>query len=218
MANLPIAHNVVGAFDDRFRTVIDAKIRAAAAALNLTIPIDNGGDLADYTYLGVDSTRFRNRPMAASTRENYEGKFRQLWKYLAIKGDYESMLMLLVVPPQHCPSMNAHSLEEFFKFKRQAPGSPLNDVYGNQVYDIMGNPIMCDGRWNTPFMASYKAGISDLHAMDKPVTMGSHVKIVWPFQVKPNIMGVNIIVDSVGFVAVVTLWRVLFSTIQTANK
>lgn len=167
-----MVHRVTGTLDPLFRSVIHENVVAAAAALNLVIPDGNGSpinngndvDLADFVYLGGESTRFRNRPLCPTTKASYEEKFRQLWKFLAIKGDYESMLMLLVVPPPHCPSMNANSLEEFFRFKRQAAGTMLKDDSGRPVLDIHGQTITCDGRWKSPYMDAYKAAVSDLHA------------------------------------------------------
>jgi hypothetical protein len=163
MAHLaPTVHRVAGgAFDVRFRNVINEKLRDTAASLGLVIPDNNK---SDFVYLGRQSVRFRNRPLEETTKETYEEKFRQLWKFLAIKGDYESMLMLLPTPPMHCPSMNANSLEEFFRFKRQQAGTQLKDERGNPVQDILGNVILCDGRWKSPYMDTYKASISDLHA------------------------------------------------------
>jgi hypothetical protein len=74
------------------------------------------------------------------------------------------MLMLLPEPPQHCPSMSVNSLEEFYRFKRQPKGIELVDDKGAPVKDILGNVIKCDGAWKSPFIDSYKAAISDLHA------------------------------------------------------
>jgi hypothetical protein len=158
----PIVHNVVGVVDPRFLNCIDTQLREAAEKLKLQIP-DSATRFRRYDYRGINSKRFGNQPIAPSTIDTYEFKFRQVWNFFAIKGDYESMLLLLPKPPEHCPSMNANSLEEFFKFKRQPTGTPLTNIHGDVVVDIFGNQILCDGGWKTPNMSSFKAGISDLH-------------------------------------------------------
>jgi hypothetical protein len=148
-----MVHSIVGTLAPCFATVIDEKLLHAATNLHLVIPADNGANLSRFVYMSCHSTGFRSRPVADRTKASYEEKFKQAWAFLAFKGYYESMLLLLPTPPEHCPSMNAN-LEEFFRFKQQPKDTPLKDERGNPVLDIEGNQILCDGRWKSPYIVS----------------------------------------------------------------
>ena len=51
--------------------------------------------VAAFKLLGKDSTRFRNRPLTADkTTKSYEIHRRQSGRFVALKGNYKSMLML----------------------------------------------------------------------------------------------------------------------------
>jgi hypothetical protein len=102
--------------------------------------------------------------------------------------------------------MNTNSLEEFFQFKQQPKDTPLKDEHRNPVLDIVGHQILCDGCWKSPYMDSYKASISDLHAaMVRLAAIVSLVPAAWPFPKKPSIKAVNIIEAVVAFVTVAIL-------------
>lgn len=46
--------------------------------------------------------------------------------------------------------MNPVSIGLFCKFKRSAKGAALKDPNGNDILDIYGNPVLCQGGWNLP--------------------------------------------------------------------
>jgi len=93
---------------------IPAGLREAAKKWNVTL---DGSETLDFKYEGENSTKLGNRPIEAKTKRAYDGMFRQLWRYSAMKGDYESMLLLLLPPPKNAPSMRLDTVEEFVRFK-----------------------------------------------------------------------------------------------------
>jgi hypothetical protein len=102
--------------------------------------------------------------MDASTSGNYESHLRQFWRYAAMLGDYESMLMLLKKPPLHCPSMSVRTIESFLRFKRLHPNEPLLDIVDNPILDVFNTPMTADGSWNAPKNVDiYRAAVHDIH-------------------------------------------------------
>ena len=144
-------------------TKVGPGMNEVAERCHLKIPEES--NVADFEFLGKDSTRFRNRPLAGDkTTRNYEMHLRQFWRFAAFKGDYESMLMLLKKPPAHCPSMSVNTLEEYMRFKRLEPDEPLLDEHGTPVLDVFGTPITCEGGWIAPKnIKIFRAAIFDLH-------------------------------------------------------
>ena len=144
-------------------TKVGLGMNEVAERCHLKIPEES--NVADFEFLGKDSTRFRNRPLAGDkTTKNYEVHLRQFWRFAAFKGDYESMLMLLKKPPAHCPSMSVNTLEEYMRFKRLEPDEPLLDEHGTPVLDVFGTPITCEGGWIAPKnIKIFRAAIFDLH-------------------------------------------------------
>lgn len=160
----PHPFSLRGALANRYLTKIKVGLQNAANAKGLTIPTENRDDIQEFDFMGQNSTRFNNRPIAASTKDSYETHFRQLWKFCAIIGDYDSMLLLLKHPPKHCPAMSVDTVEQFFRFKRYNKGQNLSNAAGIPVFDIYGQQVTCDGAWNSPYIDSYKAALADLHA------------------------------------------------------
>jgi hypothetical protein len=108
--------------------------------------------------------RTGNRPIKGRTTTTYGEHYRQLWRFLAIIGDYESMLMLHVQPTVQVPAMKIQSLQLFLKLKRQHSGSPLLDDDEMPIYDINGKQVICDGGWKAPNKASqFQSAVSVLH-------------------------------------------------------
>ena len=59
-----------------------------AAARKWYIDLDPVVDYTTYVFArGPNSTRFGNRPIEPTTKDNYEGCLRQLWRFCALKGD-----------------------------------------------------------------------------------------------------------------------------------
>jgi hypothetical protein len=147
----------------KYKSKVAEGIKDAASKCKLTLDSVDV-DLSDHEFLGKHSTRFGNRPMDASTSGNYESHLRQFWRYAAMLGDYESMLMLLKKPPLHCPSMSVRTIESFLRFKRLHPNEPLLDIVDNPILDVFNTPMTADGSWNAPKNVDiYRAAVHDIH-------------------------------------------------------
>lgn len=148
-----------------YKDKVEAGIKAEALKWGIALPDD--ADLSDHVFFkkGDVTTRLRNRPIAANTSRLYEGQFRQFWRYCAIRGQYQPMLMLLSPAPKHVPSMELSVVEEFPRFKRLPAGTPLMSTDGStQLKDVFGTPMTCDGGWLAPKNSEhFQAAISDIH-------------------------------------------------------
>jgi hypothetical protein len=133
------------------------------------LQLDDSMDFTEFDYQGKDSTRCGNRPLEAKTLINLETFLRQFWRYCIIRGDYDSILILLSPAPQNVPAMKLETVDEFLRFKRMSVNSPLTTTYrssttNNQVKDVFGDPIFTEGGWKAPKNEMiYAAAIANLH-------------------------------------------------------
>ena len=87
----------------------------------------------------ANSTRWGNRPNEALTKKHAETMYKQLWNFIQMYGDYDSLLILLSPPPNNIISMAAKSIELFLLYKCQKAGTPLLDPSTQEpVNDIFG--------------------------------------------------------------------------------
>ena len=144
--------------EPRYLAKVSTGIRAAAIRRNITL--EENQDYGVYVYQGSNSTRCGNRPIEKATKRNNEQMFRQLWRYCALVGDYDSMLILLPEPPANVP---ATRLE--LHFKRKQKNSPLLKTGSSEtVQDVFGAPMTADGGWVAPKNEMiFSAALSDLH-------------------------------------------------------
>ena len=122
-------------------------------------------DITTFRYEGANSTRWGNRPNEASTKKHAETMYKQLWNFIMMYGDYDSLLILPSPPPNNVISMTAKSIELFLLYKRQKAGTPLLDPSTQEpVNDIFGKPFVCDGTWRAPDSNKiFNAAIANLH-------------------------------------------------------
>lgn len=128
----------------------------------------------EFTSIEV-SPRFRGLN-SANTQRNYEQFMRQFWWFLAMIGDYSSMLLLLPHPPAMgepghgtWPSIELNSMELFVQHKCQKPSKlPLTQSGGTgAVFDVHGNNVLGQGTINNPgWMESFYAAVSHIHHMN----------------------------------------------------
>ena len=84
-----------------------------------------------------------------STAQNCERYMRQLYNFLAMIGDYQSMLILLEYPPKNPPPMNPHSILLFVYHRMEAPTTPLcydhDQSKTTPLIDVFKTPILAEG-------------------------------------------------------------------------
>lgn len=148
----------------RYKNKIEDGIKASARKWGVTLP--NNIDLSNYDFQGKNTTRLKNRPIQPNTSLLYEKQFRQFWKYLAIRGDYDSMLMLVAPCPENVPSMKLSSVEEYPRFKRLTKGDPLMSTdKTTRLTDICGIEMTAEGSWKAPKnVEHFSAAITNIHA------------------------------------------------------
>jgi len=154
---------------------------------------------ATFSYEGKKSTRLGNRPVAENTKDNYEGNYRQLWRYCVITGNYEDMLVLLSPCPKNVPSMKLETVEGFLRFKRQQKGVQLTKVSSSDpICDVFGKLLACNGKWRAPKNADiFKAAIMGLYkASSKRNTFHGFCSAAVMCQEENATMAVTIILDT----------------------
>jgi len=158
---------------------IHGGIVVAARKWNLTLVM--GQTHGDFVYKGVATTRVRNLPIKPTTKRNYEELMRQLWRFCAIKGDYESMLIMISPTPtspgttnsvannDNVPAMKVETIEEFIRFKRKKGAIQLKRYDGTDlVKDIFGEAIITEGNWKNPNQTDiFSAAMTALHCAHK---------------------------------------------------
>jgi hypothetical protein len=94
------------------------------------------------------SPRFPNQQFAATYFDRMDDWLGNLWNFLAIIGDYDSMLILLKEPPDPSPSVDFSSLQGFVLHKFNQPLEPLYkswDKQGGCMVDRLARPILSEG-------------------------------------------------------------------------
>jgi hypothetical protein len=79
------------------------------------VSLDMGQDCGVYHFQGKQSTWYGNRPIEGNTKANNENMFCQVWRLCALKGDYESMLILVCTEPtRNVPPIEARDGRRVF--------------------------------------------------------------------------------------------------------
>jgi hypothetical protein len=118
-----------------------------------------------HSVIGV-SPRFKGKDLSPNYFDNQEKWLGMLWNFLAIIGDYESMLILLVAPPPNCPSVNFASTQGFILHKFNVPLSPLCYSWegGDPIHDRNLVPILSEGAVdNFNWISTLIAALNCLH-------------------------------------------------------
>jgi len=133
-----------------------------AAASKQQIPLD--GKVAfyfetQYTYTG-------NKNLAPRTKETYNFHYRNLWKFLAHIGDFDSMLMLLSPRLKRLPAMKVESLMAYIRYKKMSKSTVLSATQGGVpiVHVLNQLPMHCQDDWkaNRP-LKQFTSALSRLH-------------------------------------------------------
>ena len=85
------------------------------AAVKWGVPLPKG---MKFSYQN-DPHRLGNRPLAPCTKATYEEHYKQMFQYCCIKGDYESLLILLLPgSTEGVPSFEVNTAKQFVQVKR----------------------------------------------------------------------------------------------------
>jgi hypothetical protein len=125
-------------------------------------------------YIAPHSPRF-SRNLAAATARNYEQAFRALWNFLAFKGSYDEMIILLPNPPclddNVLPSISPSTLKEYIIHRYSEAFSNLHtegDSTRPKLLDCMGKEMLCEGTTkNYKWFDSVLAAVHYVHKKAK---------------------------------------------------
>jgi hypothetical protein len=95
-----------------------------------------------------NSPRFGTMVNTANYETTMENQLSYLWKFLAMRGKYDSMLLLLPHPPLHSPAMDLKEIAAYVLFKYLPVGELKHPTFlnGNQcLTDICGENISSIG-------------------------------------------------------------------------
>ncbi|KAG7364771.1 hypothetical protein IV203_037973 [Nitzschia inconspicua] len=115
-----------------------------------------------------DSPRFScNSRLTPATALNYEKHCRMFWNFLAVIGDYDSMLLLLVpdASRSYCPSVNHQSIISYCNHRYLSAKTPLcNGLSNIPLLDINGKRVLAEGTVNNyHWLKSLFGALSFLH-------------------------------------------------------
>ena len=152
--------------DSEYADFVHDGIVWAATKWKITLPL--GEVFRDFVTEGKETRWFGNICIADTTKENYEEHLKQLWRFCAIKGDYESMLLMITPTQKEAPSMRVETVEEYLRFKRQKKNKKLTRTDGKgDVLDILENVITAQNSWKNPRQAGiYRAAMKALHCQN----------------------------------------------------
>ena len=120
---------------------------------------------SEHTMFVRSELLIQNNSRALKTRTTYQEHYVHLWCFLAMVGDYDSMLILSYPPLKNVPSACGESLLLYLRYKKGKRDTPLTPC-GSQttVQSVLGTPIMCNGGWaNNQKMEQFSSAISLLH-------------------------------------------------------
>jgi hypothetical protein len=114
----------------------------------------------------AESPRIANTDCSANYANSREMALAQLWNFLAITKDYDSMLILLGHPFENSPSVKFSSYQSFVLHKYNPQWAPLKDSWsgGAPVLDWLGRQVLSEGSVNNDdtFYVLVSA-LNDLH-------------------------------------------------------
>ena len=116
-----------------------------------------------------ESPRFCNNrtSLKGQTWTDYEETLSKLWDFLAMIADYDSMIIMLCYPPQHCPSMSAESLRSFMFHRAGQYKNVVLDSKNNEVKDTQGRTVLAEGTIrNTARLNSLIAAVRHVHLVN----------------------------------------------------
>lgn len=123
----------------------------------------------------VTKPQLGTRVLSANSTSSYTSNLRQLEYFLALIGDWSSMLILREDSPDFAPAILDSSLTRFIDWKFQEKGTAMKDANGRPLMDAFNRPLVADGCWSSPDnTVPFSAAVSTLHVahgfMNMPYT------------------------------------------------
>jgi hypothetical protein len=130
------------------------------------VDVFNNQHISDFAFKMSKAGSKRFCPLVRpSTGNKYEAYMRQLYNFLAIIGDYQSMLILLEYPPSNPPPMNPRSILLFVYHRMEFPGTPLYNDHeqskSDPLKDVFGQQVLSEGSCRS------KSGLSHIFPVIK---------------------------------------------------
>ncbi len=163
----------------RYERYLHPKSKGARRAMRTKrgkLLVEQGGTVFEDDYLLrkkvhiLASPRLANASGGAAdkgqTDSLYETNLQLYWNFLAIRGCYDDMLLLLPHPHKNTPSMSSSNLRIYTYFRTQKRFSPLREFWnqGSMVRDLDGHHMTAEGGLQNYIAADhYQAAISSVH-------------------------------------------------------
>ena len=150
--------SVTGVLEPAVAALIQDGVNTAAKKWGIDLPKG-----MSYSYDKTVS-RLGNRHLAERSRSTYDEHYKQFMNYCALKGDYDSMLIILLPATfTQVPTVLASTAEEFVRLKRSPRNTEIVATDGMPVMDVLGAQIFSDGSWNAPGKAAqFQSAINNL--------------------------------------------------------
>lgn len=138
-------------FTSAQRSIIDSEVAKSLEELQLTLS-------------SIKRTHTGTRVLAPNTLTGYEGHLRTLNYFLALIGDWSSMLILRDDAPDFAPAIRDKSLALFIDWKTLPAGTIMKKRDGEIIKDAFGRDLIADGCWKAPGNTTpFSAAVSALH-------------------------------------------------------
>jgi hypothetical protein len=111
-----------------YNKLLRKKVYNPATGRRMTLPEIKSKEELNHRQLGHSPRWMHLSSNAPKYRSDLETEARQLWNFLAVCGEYESMLILLAYPPEDPPSIDPQFIKNFMMMKYNPVGVPLTTI------------------------------------------------------------------------------------------
>ena len=104
--------------------------------------------------------------LAESTHSMYRTLLNMFDRFLLLIGEGDCRLILHPMQPSAAMPIKPENVALFIKFKSGKKGNLLENSAGQQINDIFGNPVRCEGTWTAPMnVTRFVSAINRLHQL-----------------------------------------------------
>ena len=125
--------------------------------------------LANNAYLKLSDSRIDivgTNNLAKRTHTMYRTLLEMLDRFLLLIGEGECRLILHPMQPSAAMPIKPENVALFLKFKSGTKGDLLQNSSGQQIKDIFGNPVRCEGTWTAPMnVTRFVSAVNRLHQL-----------------------------------------------------